>query len=388
MGKIIIDVSHHQDPSRMDYDKLAEQVDWAIIRTQYGSATLDRHYKTHHKEFQKRAVPTAAYAWIRGISIADMEKEATDFYNRTKDLNPTFWWLDVEEKSMSDMRAGTKAYTKKLRELGAKKVGVYIAHHLYSTFDLDMDDFDAIWIPHYGARTPHPTSKPAYDCDLHQYTDVGRLNGYSGNLDLNRIISNKSFEFFVGNESVVKAPNTEVKSEVVSKPKPKNPIPNKIYGDTYTVKSGDNLTEISIRSKVSVDNLVKWNNIEDKNVIHVGQVLKLKAPAAKKSTYGIHKIKSGDTLWELAKKYKTTVAELKRLNGLKSDTIYVGKTLKVPNGKASTVKKVSKRYHEVRSGDTVSELAKKYESTNQQIKAWNNLDSNYTIYVGKTIRVK
>lgn len=45
-------------------------------------------------------------------------------------------------------------------------------------------------------------------------------------------------------------------------------------------------------------------------------------------------------------------------------------------------------YHKVANGDTVGELAKKYGSTIVQIKAWNHLDSHYTVYVGKTIRVK
>jgi len=212
MGKII-DISHHQVPSKIDYDKLAKQIDFAIIRTQYGSRTLDRHYKTHHKELRKRGVPTAAYAWVRGVSVNDMKVEARDFYNRTKGLNPTFWFLDVEEKSMSNMRLGVSAYVDELRRLGAKKVGVYIAHHLYNTFNLDMSKFDAVWIPHYGKNNGTVNSKPSFPCDLHQYTSVGRLNGYNGNLDLNRIISNKPLEYFTGEErKTVKVKKEENKS--------------------------------------------------------------------------------------------------------------------------------------------------------------------------------
>src|SRR5699024_12462048 len=114
----------------MDYDRLAKQVDLAIIRTQYGSRILDRHYKTHHREFQKRGVYTAAYAWVRGVSVSDMRKEAKEFYNRTKDLNPVFWFLDVEEKSMDNMRIGISAYVNELRRLGIEKIGIYVAHHL------------------------------------------------------------------------------------------------------------------------------------------------------------------------------------------------------------------------------------------------------------------
>ena len=95
-------------------------------------------------------------------------------------------------------------------------------------------------------------------------------------------------------------------------------------------------------------------------------------------------IKSGDTLSGIVLKYHTTVAELMKLNGYKSDTIYAGKTMKVPNKTA----KSKPEYHDVKSGDTVSALAKKYGSTIAQIKSWNQLDSKYTIYAGTRIRVK
>lgn len=199
---MIIDISHHQIPNKINYDKLAKQVKLVIIRTQYGSRTIDKYYKTHHQEFKKRGIPTACYAWVRGVNIKDMEAEATDFYNRTKEFNPTFWFLDVEEQSMAYMRAGITAYVKKLRSLGAKKVGVYIGHHLYKQFNLDLSLFDAIWIPHYGRNDGTLNSKPAYPCDIHQYTDKGRLDGYNGYLDLNRLMGTKSIELFTGKEEV------------------------------------------------------------------------------------------------------------------------------------------------------------------------------------------
>lgn len=195
--RYIIDISHHQDPAKINYDKLAKQVDLVIIRTQYGSKTIDRHYKTHHKEFKKRGIPTAAYAWVRGTSIEGMRQEARDFYNRTKEFEPCFWFLDVEEESMKDMRAGVKAYVDELRKLGAKKIGAYIAHHLYKKFNLDLKEFDAIWIPRYGPNNGKlHDKKPDYPCDLWQYTDKGKLDGYNGHLDLNIILSNKPLSFF------------------------------------------------------------------------------------------------------------------------------------------------------------------------------------------------
>jgi len=313
--KAIIDLSHHQDPKKMDYDKLAKQVDLVIIRTQYGSKTIDRHYKTHHAEFKKRGVPTAAYAWVRGVNEKDMEVEATDFYNRTKDLNPTFWFLDVEEESMKDMRGGVKAYVKKLRELGAEKIGVYIAHHLYKKFNLDMSDFDAIWIPRYGTNDGKPQTKPAYPCDLWQYTSVGRLDGYNGDLDLNRIVSNKPLDYFTGGDK-----NSEPVKKVSS---------TKTTVSVYTVKKGDTLSEIAQKYGTTVNELVKLNNIKNPNLIYVGQKLKIKSNGKEVKQY--YTVKPGDNMTKIANKYGTTLSNLKKLNPniQNYNLIYPGQKIRV-----------------------------------------------------------
>lgn len=314
----IIDISHHQVPSAIDYDKLAKEVDLVIIRTQYGSNLIDRHYKTHHKEFQKRGVPTAAYAWLRGVSVSDMEKEATDFYNRTKEFNPTFWFADVEEKSMSNMRKGTSTFIKKLRSLGAKKVGIYVGHHLYKQFNLNLAEADAVWIPHYGKNNGKANSKPSYACDLHQYTDRGKLNGYNGHLDLNRIISDKKLSYFTDGEKVDKPAVNKTESKAPS---------------TYTVKSGDTLSEIAVKYGTTVKKLADLNGIKNPNLIQVGQKIKLSGsapakPATSKPTY--HTVKSGDTVSGLAVKYGSSQSQIKSWNNLKDiNKIYVGQKLRV-----------------------------------------------------------
>lgn len=195
---MIIDISHHQDPARIDYKKLCSQLKMAIIRVQYGSRTIDRHYKTHITQMKKYNIPFGVYAWVRGVNEKDMQKEAQDFYNRAKNYDPLFYVLDVEEKSMQNMRAGINAYVEKLRSLTTKKIGVYVAHHRYREFNLDLSKFDFIWIPRYGVNNGKPNVKPDFYCDLWQYTDKGKLDGYAGYLDLNKIMNNKTVDFFTG----------------------------------------------------------------------------------------------------------------------------------------------------------------------------------------------
>ena len=197
---MIIDISEWQEPKNINYDVLAKNVSGVIVRVQYGSNYIDKHYKTHINEFKKRGVPVAVYAWVRGSSYSDMEVEANDFYQRAKEFKPSFWWLDIEEQSMSDMRGGCEKYRQKLKSLGAEKVGCYIANHLYQPFNVDVAKFDGLWVPTYGRNNglyegSNPTSTNNYD--IHQYTSNGRLQGYNGVLDLNRIVK-KSFEYFFG----------------------------------------------------------------------------------------------------------------------------------------------------------------------------------------------
>lgn len=255
---IILDISEWQPPSSINYDTLAKQIKGVIVRVQFGSNYIDKHYKTHLTEFKKRGIPVAVYAWVRGTSIWDMEKEATDFYNRAKAYNPTMWWLDAEEQSMSDMRSGIEAYRKKMKSLGAKKVGLYIANHLYSKFNLDTTKFDAIWVPAYGTNNGqysgyNPTSTNNYH--LHQYTDKGRLSGYNGYLDLNRIAKGSLSDLFGTTKTTVPVKETP-KQTTGGKIKMKT---IKLTGDVYLRTKPDAKSKAIALLKKNDE--VEFNNI-------------------------------------------------------------------------------------------------------------------------------
>ena len=118
----------------------------------------------------------------------------------------------------------------------------------------------------------------------------------------------------------------------------------------------------------------------------------------------IHKVKSGETLGSIAKKHHTTVANLKRWNGLKSDNIRVGQRLYIygsapkSNGSSTTASQKSTTttssgnsgasYYTVKSGDTLGGIAKKTGVSLNTIYKLNNLNSKSKIYPGMKIRTK
>lgn len=104
----------------------------------------------------------------------------------------------------------------------------------------------------------------------------------------------------------------------------------------YTVKSGDTLSGIASKHNTTVNTLATNNKITNTNMIRVGQVLLVgdRTSHSNSSTRSSsvssrsYKIKSGDNLWTLAVAHGMTVSHLKALNGLTSNTIYAGQTLK------------------------------------------------------------
>ncbi|HFR3775679.1 TPA: glycoside hydrolase family 25 protein [Streptococcus suis] len=202
--KPIIDVSAWQRPSEIDYDTLSQNISGAIVRIQSGSHTksentatdkngLDKSFATHIKEFQARNIPVAVYAYVTGNSIENMKEEARSFYKAANQYNPTFYWLDVEEYTMDDMNGGVEAFRKELETLGAKNIGIYIGTYFMEDHSINVDKFDAIWIPTYGDDSGYYNAAPNTDLDydLHQYTSRGYVNGFAHHLDLNLITTLK-----------------------------------------------------------------------------------------------------------------------------------------------------------------------------------------------------
>ncbi|MGN4289721.1 GH25 family lysozyme [Bacillus cereus group sp. MYBK87-2] len=185
MGQIV-DISKWN--GNINWPVAKQYLDFVIARVQDGSNYVDPLYKGYVQSMKQYNVPFGNYAFCRFVSIADAKKEAQDFWNRG-DKSATVWVADVEVKTMNDMRVGTQAFIDELYRLGAKKVGLYVGHHMYAPFGMANVKCDFVWIPRYGGN------KPAYPCDIWQYTETGNVPGI-GKCDLNSLIGSKSLSWF------------------------------------------------------------------------------------------------------------------------------------------------------------------------------------------------
>ncbi|MDL4838929.1 C40 family peptidase [Aquibacillus rhizosphaerae] len=159
---------------------------------------------------------------------------------------------------------------------------------------------------------------------------------------------------------------------------------NKAAAASHTVQSGDSLWAISQKYNTTVANLKSINNLSS-NTVYINQVLETsRNESSSSSTYTV---KSGDSLWAIATKHGITVDTLKSLNSKSSNTIYVGEKLVVSGSESnSSSKPENTTSYKVSSGDTLSHIAKRYGVSISNIKSWNNLSSD-VIYVGQTIKL-
>ena len=148
--------------------------------------------------------------------------------------------------------------------------------------------------------------------------------------------------------------------------------------NVYTVKSGDSLWSIAKKFNTTVDDLKKANNLTS-NSLSIGQ--KLVIPGKKESTSNnVYTVQKGDSLYSIARKYNVDVNALKQANNLSSNLLSIGQVLIIPIGTEDYI------LYKVVSGDSLYSIAKKYGITMQEIMDFNNLGSTI-LTVGQVLKI-
>ena len=149
----------------------------------------------------------------------------------------------------------------------------------------------------------------------------------------------------------------------------------------YTVKSGDSLYQIARNYGVTVDEIKNLNGLSS-NLLSIGQMLKIPTQINNnQENYLTYTVKSGDSLYKIANLYGTSVDEIKELNNLTSNNLSIGQKLKIPN--SNTPSYIS---YTVKSGDSLYKIANLYGTSVDKIKELNRLTSN-NLSIGQILRI-
>jgi putative chitinase len=164
------------------------------------------------------------------------------------------------------------------------------------------------------------------------------------------------------------------------------------YSTYYIVQPGDTLSAIARRYGTTVSAIANANGLYNPNHIYVGQKLYIPTggtggptPWPVDSVY--YTVKPGDSLSVLARRYNTTVQAIARVNGIANTSyIYVGQKLIMPTGYAYPPS-VYGFYYTVKPGDTLGSIAKWYGINLYTLAAANGISNVSYIYVGQRIYI-
>ncbi len=163
----------------------------------------------------------------------------------------------------------------------------------------------------------------------------------------------------------------------------------------HRVRKGESLSSIANRYRTSVKAIARINHINRCNYIVAGKILKIPGKGnsgvnAKTSRHYAsshkkilkYKVKKGDSLWKIAKKYNTSTRKLRQLNHLSSTRLHIGQVLKIQSGKNAS------RVYLVKRGDSPFTIASKHNMELNRLLKLNHLTNKSKIYPGQKLFIE
>lgn len=149
----------------------------------------------------------------------------------------------------------------------------------------------------------------------------------------------------------------------------------------YTVEPGDTLANIAAAHDVTLDELLKVNDVDDPDLILPGQEIVIPG-GGEGGSDAVHVVGEGETLDQIAAQYSSSTAAIAEANSIGNvDFIRIGQRLRIP-GSNSGGGTPSAEYHVVEPGDTLASIAAKYGVTPEQVAEANGITNPSLIYVG------
>lgn len=333
-----IDVSHWQGTINWSAVKNSG-INFAIIKAGGSDAGfyVDQTFERNYSGAKACGLHVGAYYFVgaKCKSKADGEADAQRFIDILKGKQfdmPVY--LDFEAPDASNISGNTDAAVAfcKAMENAGYYVGIYasdISGFQNRLIKSSLTPF-TWWVARYG-------SAPVYAVEnkhIWQYSSTGKVSGINGNVDMDEsyvdfptIIKSKGFNGY--SASAVLQPKETSTAEIKVQP-----APVKNSNTYYTVKSGDTLSGIAAKYGTTYQELARINGIADPNKIYAGQLIKLSGTSGSVTSASTsYTVKSGDTLSSIAKKYGTTWQDIynrnKNVIGSNPNLIKPGQVLKI-----------------------------------------------------------
>ena len=330
MREKLIDVSTWN--GNIDWNKVYKsRVKYAMIRSSFGIENpnqVDNKFVRNITNAQRAGVKCGVYHYSYAQSVAEAQKEAEFCLKTIKnykiDLPVAF---DIEDSSQTHLGKDTLtsiviAFCDRIKSAGYRPMLYcnpnWLCNYLHK--DKLINKYD-IWLANWGV------SAPSYNCAIWQYSESGSVPGVSGSVDMNWIYKDYTSTKPATTKPVTKPSNVKKTDYSVKVTAQAGLNVRKGAGTNYNIITALKCGTVVTVSKVSGN----WGYVgKYGGWICLDYTAKVSTTSTTKSDKVYYTVKSGDTLSYIAYRYSTTVDKLVSLNNIKNrDLIYVGQKIRV-----------------------------------------------------------
>lgn len=379
-----VDVSDWQ--GYIDYSQVrASGIEVVYIKASQGSNIKDPYFDINYENAKANGLKVGFYHFLTATNTEEAQQEAQFFASVISGKQPdcklvmdyeTFGEVNIEESNNI-----AQVFLESVKRLTNKEVIVYSdLSNARDRFGSNIADNYELWLAYYGDYNELTDVETSWAQWIGiQYTDSGRVAGISGNVDRD-----------LYTESIFLSDTSEI-------PATENPNSGTINTESvyYTVQSGDTLSEIASRYGTTVQEIVNINSIANPNLIYPGQTLRILTNSTvhgseTRGTGSItYTVQRGNTLSQIASSYGVTVEHIVEMNDIENpNLIYPGEKLRITQSTNTTLNPVlQNNYYTVKSGDTLSGIARRYGVSVQYLVNLNGIRNPNLIYPGQLIKV-
>ena len=372
-----IDVSQWQ--GNINFEAVSQSgIEVVYIKSSEGYS-VDPYFETNYKKATDAGLKVGVYHYVTATTVEEAQSEAAFFVSnlegKTIDCRLAMDFEYFGNLSRNQINEIGLAFLQTVESLSGKEVVVYSdTSNAINIWDETIAQYP-LWVAEYGVESPQANGT-WLDWVGFQYSDTGIISGIDG--------SSVDLDYFT--DGIFLSDVSTPVSSVPEEQKPSNPSESSTLVTTYTVQSGDTLSEIAARYGTTVNELMSLNGISNPNLIYPGEVLRIRGNVS--GSVATYTVQSGDTLSEIAARYGTTVNRLVSLNGISNlDLIYPGEVLRI-RGRMIGSSSSSLTIYKVQSGDTLSEIAARYGTTVNELVNLNEISNPNLIYPGEVLRIR
>ena len=369
-----IDVSRWQ--GNINFTEVANSgIKIVYIKATQGTNYVSPTFEESYENAKANGLKIGFYHYVNARNIQSAENEAEFFAskinNKQIDCRLAMDFEEFGNLSKSEINAIGLAFLKRLQELTQKPVVIYSNTYTARTiWEGEITNYP-LWVAEYGVSRPQNNGKWNTYIGW-QYTDMGEIAGINGYVDRDKFTK----DIFINENQESEEINTNIK-------------PGENQYMTITIQRGDTLTKIARRYGTTVEELVKINDIKNKNLIYAGNVLKVPFTTSGGND-GLEEItyivKKGDTLSRIALNYNTSVNTIAEENNIQNvNLIYPGQRLIIKTEGMGT--EMGHICYKVVRGDTLYSISRRYNTSIANIVMLNRIQNPNLIYPGQCLKI-